>query len=182
MIILLPINASCCVNSCYCIVFYIWSYLLSLLLMSSWGVSQSVCVYLEDEPWSNINCYTIHPTADWKDLNPKFVLQVMRDFHITKDKEYLADMFPVVLVSVIALLCCTLVLHSCIVLLTYLAVLLVHLVCIFGCADWRWVDFSRVCLVCLTFTGIGASNKSLLWKYILIHIFHSIFYNKSLTV
>ncbi|KAF6033902.1 GBA2 [Bugula neritina] len=51
----------------------------------------------EDEPWSNINCYTIHPTADWKDLNPKFVLQVMRDYHITKDKEYLSDMFPVVL-------------------------------------------------------------------------------------
>ena len=64
-------------------------------------------MYLEDEPWSNINCYTIHPTADWKDLNPKFVLQVMRDFHITKDKEYLADMFPVVLVCVIVLLYCT---------------------------------------------------------------------------
>ncbi|XP_067928996.1 non-lysosomal glucosylceramidase-like isoform X1 [Watersipora subatra] len=51
----------------------------------------------EDEPWSNINSYTIHPTADWKDLNPKFVLQVMRDYHITKDREYLSDMFPVVL-------------------------------------------------------------------------------------
>ena len=55
-------------------------------------------ILTEDEPWSNINCYSIHPTADWKDLNPKFVLQVMRDYHITKDKQYLSDMFSTVLV------------------------------------------------------------------------------------
>lgn len=61
-------------------------------------VTYLYCV-AEDEPWSKINSYTIHPTADWKDLNPKFVLQVMRDYHITKDRQYLADMFPVVLVS-----------------------------------------------------------------------------------
>lgn len=55
--------------------------------------------FVEDEPWSNINSYNMHPTNDWKDLNSKFVLQVMRDYHVTKDKQYVEDMFPTVLVS-----------------------------------------------------------------------------------
>lgn len=43
----------------------------------------------------------MHPTDDWKDLNSKFVLQVMRDYHMTKDRSYLDDMFPTVLVRVL---------------------------------------------------------------------------------
>ena len=34
----------------------------------------------DDEPWTNINAYTIHDTSDWKDLNLKFILQVL-DYH-----------------------------------------------------------------------------------------------------
>lgn len=41
----------------------------------------------------------MHPTDDWKDLNSKFVLQVLRDYHVTKDMQYLSEMFPTVLVS-----------------------------------------------------------------------------------
>jgi non-lysosomal glucosylceramidase len=41
-----------------------------------------------------VNAYCIHPTHDWKDLNPKFVLQVFRDYVFTKDKNYLKDMYP----------------------------------------------------------------------------------------
>ncbi|KAL5005060.1 hypothetical protein ScPMuIL_018516 [Solemya velum] len=48
----------------------------------------------EDEPWARINSYVIHPTYDWKDLNMKFVLQSYRDYVITGNKEYLADMYP----------------------------------------------------------------------------------------
>ncbi|KAK7910313.1 hypothetical protein WMY93_014997 [Mugilogobius chulae] len=49
----------------------------------------------DDEPWQRVNAYLIHDTADWKDLNLKFVLQVYRDFHLTQDKQYLKDMWPV---------------------------------------------------------------------------------------
>uniref|UniRef100_A0A8C2X0F3 Non-lysosomal glucosylceramidase n=1 Tax=Cyclopterus lumpus TaxID=8103 RepID=A0A8C2X0F3_CYCLU len=49
----------------------------------------------DDEPWQRVNAYLIHDTADWKDLNLKFVLQVYRDFHLTQDSQYLRDMWPV---------------------------------------------------------------------------------------
>ncbi|XP_044197254.1 non-lysosomal glucosylceramidase [Thunnus albacares] len=49
----------------------------------------------DDEPWQRVNAYLIHDTADWKDLNLKFVLQVYRDFHITQDSQYLQDMWPI---------------------------------------------------------------------------------------
>uniref|UniRef100_A0A8D3BM73 Non-lysosomal glucosylceramidase n=1 Tax=Scophthalmus maximus TaxID=52904 RepID=A0A8D3BM73_SCOMX len=49
----------------------------------------------DDEPWQRVNAYLIHDTADWKDLNLKFVLQVYRDFHLTQDSQYLRDMWPI---------------------------------------------------------------------------------------
>ncbi|XP_031762709.1 LOW QUALITY PROTEIN: non-lysosomal glucosylceramidase [Xenopus tropicalis] len=49
----------------------------------------------DDEPWQKLNAYLIHDTANWKDLNLKFVLQVYRDYHITKDTTYLRDMWSV---------------------------------------------------------------------------------------
>ncbi|XP_045879389.1 non-lysosomal glucosylceramidase isoform X2 [Meles meles] len=51
----------------------------------------------DDEPWLRINAYVIHDTADWKDLNLKFVLQVYRDYHLTGDQGFLRDMWPVCL-------------------------------------------------------------------------------------
>ncbi|XP_074651855.1 non-lysosomal glucosylceramidase-like [Tubulanus polymorphus] len=48
----------------------------------------------EDEPWKKLNAYVVHPTSDWKDLNLKFVLQVFRDYSVTKDEQYLRDLFP----------------------------------------------------------------------------------------
>lgn len=52
----------------------------------------------DDEPWLRVNAYLIHDTADWKDLNLKFVLQVYRDYHLTGDQGFLKDMWPVCLV------------------------------------------------------------------------------------
>uniref|UniRef100_A0A671TX11 Non-lysosomal glucosylceramidase n=1 Tax=Sparus aurata TaxID=8175 RepID=A0A671TX11_SPAAU len=49
----------------------------------------------DDEPWQRVNAYLIHDTADWKDLNLKFVLQVYRDYHLTQDSQYLRDMWPI---------------------------------------------------------------------------------------
>ncbi|KAI0227691.1 Non-lysosomal glucosylceramidase [Lamellibrachia satsuma] len=48
----------------------------------------------DDEPWSRMNAYIIHPTQEWKDLNTKFVLQVYRDYILLDSKEYLHDMYP----------------------------------------------------------------------------------------
>ncbi|XP_062898894.1 non-lysosomal glucosylceramidase [Mobula hypostoma] len=47
----------------------------------------------DDEPWERVNAYLIHDTADWKDLNLKFVLQVYRDYYLTNDSTYLEDMW-----------------------------------------------------------------------------------------
>lgn len=54
-----------------------------------------VCPGLDDEPWQRVNAYLMHDTADWKDLNLKFVLQVYRDYYLTRDSLYLQDMWPV---------------------------------------------------------------------------------------
>ncbi|VDM31562.1 unnamed protein product [Hydatigera taeniaeformis] len=51
----------------------------------------------EDEPWYRVNAYTIRATDEWKDLNPKFVLMVWRDWKITTDDSYLFYMLPLVL-------------------------------------------------------------------------------------
>uniref|UniRef100_A0A8C5R347 Glucosylceramidase beta 2 n=1 Tax=Leptobrachium leishanense TaxID=445787 RepID=A0A8C5R347_9ANUR len=48
-----------------------------------------------DEPWQKLNAYVIHDTARWKDLNIKFVLQVYRDFHITRSSSYLKDLWSI---------------------------------------------------------------------------------------
>ena len=53
----------------------------------------------EDEPWVRVNGYLLHDTSDWKDLNLKFVLQVYRDYHVTKDFNYLKQMWPRIQVS-----------------------------------------------------------------------------------
>lgn len=53
------------------------------------------CPCLDDEPWQRVNAYLMHDTADWKDLNLKFVLQVFRDYCLTHDSLYLRDMWPV---------------------------------------------------------------------------------------
>jgi len=49
----------------------------------------------EEEPWIDVNTYFVHDTADWRDLNPKFVLQTHRDYAITKDKDFLSVVYPV---------------------------------------------------------------------------------------
>lgn len=54
-----------------------------------------LCSCLGDEPWQRVNAYLMHDTADWKDLNLKFVLQVYRDYCLTHDSMYLEDMWPV---------------------------------------------------------------------------------------
>lgn len=38
----------------------------------------------DDAPFSNINAYNIHDVSDWKDLNLKFILQVIRDYRLLR--------------------------------------------------------------------------------------------------
>lgn len=53
----------------------------------------------EDEPWVNINSYNLYLTDQWKDLNPKFVLTVWRDWKLTEDNDYMYYMLPITIVS-----------------------------------------------------------------------------------
>lgn len=46
------------------------------------------------DPWHEMNAYNIHDTSKWKDLNPKFVLQVYRDFAATGDLSFGAEVWP----------------------------------------------------------------------------------------
>jgi non-lysosomal glucosylceramidase len=48
------------------------------------------------DPWRLVNAYDAQDVSRWKDLNPKFVLQVYRDWVLTGDGAFLADMWPAV--------------------------------------------------------------------------------------
>eukprot|EP00262_Sarcandra_glabra_P004792 TRINITY_DN16038_c0_g2_i2.p1 TRINITY_DN16038_c0_g2~~TRINITY_DN16038_c0_g2_i2.p1 ORF type:complete len:855 (-),score=154.47 TRINITY_DN16038_c0_g2_i2:324-2852(-) len=48
------------------------------------------------DPWKEMNAYNIHDTSKWKDLNPKFVLQVYRDFAATGDMSFGLEVWPAV--------------------------------------------------------------------------------------
>ncbi|KAK1257159.1 hypothetical protein QJS04_geneDACA024892 [Acorus gramineus] len=48
------------------------------------------------DPWHEMNAYNIHDTSRWKDLNPKFVLQVYRDFAAIGDMSFGTDVWPAV--------------------------------------------------------------------------------------
>jgi non-lysosomal glucosylceramidase len=50
----------------------------------------------DEDPWRLVNGYFLHDTNRWKDLNPKFVLQVWRDFIATGDATFVADVWPAV--------------------------------------------------------------------------------------
>jgi len=50
----------------------------------------------DEDPWRLVNGYFLHDTNQWKDLNPKFVLQVWRDYVATGDAQFVADVWPAV--------------------------------------------------------------------------------------
>ncbi|KAJ4964798.1 hypothetical protein NE237_016647 [Protea cynaroides] len=45
-------------------------------------------------PWFEVNAYDLHDTGRWKDLNPKFALQVYRDVIATGDKLFAKAVWP----------------------------------------------------------------------------------------
>jgi non-lysosomal glucosylceramidase len=49
-----------------------------------------------EDPWKRVNIYNFQDVCNWKDLGPKFVLQVYRDFIQTKALRFLSDVYPVV--------------------------------------------------------------------------------------
>ncbi|KAJ0969388.1 hypothetical protein J5N97_022265 [Dioscorea zingiberensis] len=51
------------------------------------------------DPWCQVNSYVLHNTARWKDLNPKFVLQVYRDIVATGDVKFARAVWPAVYVA-----------------------------------------------------------------------------------
>lgn len=51
------------------------------------------------DPWFELNFYNLHNTDRWKDLNPKFVLQVYRDVVATGNKDFARAVWPSVYVA-----------------------------------------------------------------------------------
>jgi len=50
----------------------------------------------DEDPWRLVNGYFYHDSNKWKDLNPKFVLQVYRDFHLTGDRAFASEVWSAV--------------------------------------------------------------------------------------
>lgn len=48
----------------------------------------------QNDPWFELNSYNLHNSNRWKDLNPKFVLQVYRDTVATGDKNFARAVWP----------------------------------------------------------------------------------------
>lgn len=53
-----------------------------------------------NDPWFEVNAYNLYNTDRWKDLNPKFVLQVYRDVVATGDKKFAKAVWPAVYVAI----------------------------------------------------------------------------------
>jgi non-lysosomal glucosylceramidase len=49
-----------------------------------------------EDPFVKVNAYSLRDTSRWKDLNPKFVLQIWRDFALTRDAGFLEEVMPAV--------------------------------------------------------------------------------------
>ncbi len=47
-----------------------------------------------EDPWYRLNAYQYRDVSRWKDLNPKFILQVYRDYVATGDEAFLREMWP----------------------------------------------------------------------------------------
>ncbi|XBJ17036.1 hypothetical protein VPH35_008537 [Triticum aestivum] len=66
----------------------------------TWGTRKVIGAVPHDlgahDPWHELNAYNIHDTSRWKDLNPRFVLQVYRDFAATDDMSFGKDVWPAV--------------------------------------------------------------------------------------
>jgi non-lysosomal glucosylceramidase len=54
----------------------------------------------DEDPWVILNGYPLHDTSKWKDLNSKFVLMVFRDAVFTKDRAFLAEVWPAVVEAI----------------------------------------------------------------------------------
>ncbi|XP_020701306.1 non-lysosomal glucosylceramidase isoform X1 [Dendrobium catenatum] len=53
----------------------------------------------QNDPWFETNSYNLHDPNKWKDLNPKFVLQVYRDVVATGDKSFAHAVWPSVYIA-----------------------------------------------------------------------------------
>ncbi|PKA53457.1 hypothetical protein AXF42_Ash012399 [Apostasia shenzhenica] len=53
----------------------------------------------QNDPWFELNAYYLHDPNRWKDLNPKFVLQVYRDVVVTGDKSFAHAVWPSVFIA-----------------------------------------------------------------------------------
>ncbi|XP_024023556.1 non-lysosomal glucosylceramidase [Morus notabilis] len=76
---------------------------MKLLHDGSWGPRKVLGAIPHDignnDPWFEVNAYNLYDTDRWKDLNPKFVLQIYRDVVATGDKKFAQAVWPSVYVA-----------------------------------------------------------------------------------
>ncbi|MBN1120542.1 MAG: hypothetical protein JXJ17_05650 [Anaerolineae bacterium] len=53
-----------------------------------------------EDPWYRVNAYDFQDVSRWKDLNPKFVLQIYRDFVATQDIDFLVEVWDAVVEAI----------------------------------------------------------------------------------
>lgn len=77
--------------------------MLQVTMMDGIPVPRKVCGAVphdlgwpDEDPWFLINGYNFHDSSLWKDLNPKFVLQVYRDYVLTGNRKFLRETWPAV--------------------------------------------------------------------------------------
>ncbi|KAK6915886.1 Glycosyl-hydrolase family 116, catalytic region [Dillenia turbinata] len=77
---------------------------LKLLDDGQWATRKALGAVPHDiglgDPWFEVNSYMLYDTDRWKDLNPKFVLQVYRDVVATGDKKFAQAVWPSVYVAI----------------------------------------------------------------------------------
>ena len=52
-----------------------------------------------ERPWKLVNAYNFQDVNKWKDLNSQFILTIFRDFMITKNREFLEEAFPSIILA-----------------------------------------------------------------------------------
>ena len=62
-----------------------------------WGVVPHDLGSPSEEPWTKVNVYNFQDVSRWKDLGPKFVLQVLRDYRVSGSVAFATTVFPTVL-------------------------------------------------------------------------------------
>lgn len=56
----------------------------------------SPIIVTDEEPFELMNAYPVHDVSQWRDLNPKFILNCYRDYVLGHNSQQLEDFWPTI--------------------------------------------------------------------------------------